>query len=477
MPTGSGKTGVVVAWALITQQPTAIITENLGLMAQYMEDFKGLGMVSLMGKRRYACDLRPDYTCEDGQQARCPHRGTVGCPLSAAECAAATSSLVVTNYDKWTASRKYGQGMEHFTQAAFDEGHEAPGKLASAMQVVLSAREINDVLGMDFPKMTEEMVDWKAWASMARAEAEASMLSYRQQIQTDPKPSHVKTYIHLRNLTKRLSTLATCRPEHWVVDEIKRPEGFQFDPVRVGRYAENSLLMRLPNILVVSATLRPKTLYMIGIGKDQQDFREFDSEFDQKRCPIYYIPTMRVDKNATDLSPLWIKLDQIAARRTDRKGIVHTISYARRDDIVSRSRFWQQMIINPQGEPSTETVQEFFDAPPGTILVSPSVGQGFDFAGKRAEWQFITKIPFPDSRSKIVRARQEDDKEWGPLQATNKLAQIAGRIMRFKEDQGETFICDEHLNWFLKRWGYLFPRSFNQFFKRVEVAPPPPPRL
>lgn len=475
MPTGSGKTGVVIAWALITGQPTCIVTENIGLMDQYLEDFSRVGLVSLMGKRRYDCHLKPEYTCEDGMQARCPHRGTVGCPLAAAEFAAASSYLVVTNYDKWTSARKFGQGMQHFTQVAFDEGHEAPGKLASAMQVILSAREIEEVLGIDFPVNRQEMVDWKTWAQMARAEAESEMLSYRNLIATDPKPTYVKTYVHLRNLTRRLSTLATCRPEHWVVDELER--GFQFDPVRVGRYAESTLLLNIPSVLVVSATLRPKTLYMIGVSKDNHVFQEFDSDFDPKRCPIYYVPTMRVDKNATDLSMLWVKLDQIAARRTDRKGIVHTISYARRDDIVNRSRFWQSMIVNTKGEPSTETVQDFFGAPPGTILVSPSVGQGFDFAGPKAEWQFVCKIPFPDSRSKIVRARQEDDKEWGPLQAVNKLAQIVGRIMRFKGDQGETFIGDMHLDWFLPRWSFLFPRSFNQFFKRVDVVPPPPPRL
>ena len=475
MPTGAGKSAVYVAYALITQQPTAILTESLGLMAQLMDDFQGVGMVSLMGKRRYPCDLKPDYTCEDGQTARCPTRGTVGCPLSAAEFAAATSSLVVTNYDKWTSSRKFGQGMNHFTQAVFDEGHLAPEALARAMQVILSAREIEDVLNLDFPTTKDEMVNWREWAVGARAEAEAYMLSLKAQIAADPKPTWIKTYSHVRNLTRRLATLATCRPEHWIVDSIEK--GFQFDPVRVGRYAESTLLLRVPSILVVSATLRPKTLFQIGIAKDLYDYQEFDSDFDPKRCPIYYVPTMRVDKNATDWSPLLIKLDQIAARRTDRKGLVQTISYANRDKVLDRSRFAPNMIVNQRGEAATETVELFYDSKPGTILVSPSIGTGYDFAGKRAEWQFVFKIPFPDSRSKIVRARQEDDKEYGPYMAVNKLTQIFGRIMRFKQDQGESFIGDMHLDWFLPRWRHLFPKSFHGFFKQVDIVPPPPPKL
>ena len=72
---------------------------------------------------------------------------------------------------------------------------------------------------------------------------------------------------------------------------------------------------------------------MIGIGKENFEFKEFDSDFDRKRCPIYYLPTMRVDKNNTDLRMLYMRLDQIAAKRRDRKGIIQTVSYQRQEDV------------------------------------------------------------------------------------------------------------------------------------------------
>lgn len=475
MPTGAGKSAVYVGYALITKQPTCFVTESRGLQDQLMGDFAPVGMVDIRGKRNYPCDLKPEYTCEDGHAARCPKKGSVRCPLSQAEMRASISPLVVTNYDKWTSARKFGQGMQHFTSVVFDEGHEAPAALARAMQVTLSGREINEVLGLDFPASKDEMVDWRVWASTARAEAEVRMLDAKARLGSDPKPSWVKLYVHLRNLTRRLATIATCQPQNWVVDELEK--GFQFDPVRVARYAESTLLLRVPNIIIVSATLRPKSLYMLGLGKVAFDFQEFGSDFNPNDCPIYYIPTMRVDKNHTDLSMLWVRLDQIAGRRTDRKGITHTISYARRDEILARSRFAQSMIINPKGEASTETVALFKQSGPGTILVSPSVGAGFDFPGRDCEWQFVCKIPFPDSRSKIVRARQEDDKEYGPLQAVNKLQQIFGRGARFKGDRCENFIGDTHLDWFLPRYSHLFAKSFHGFFRRTEVVPPPPARL
>jgi Rad3-related DNA helicase len=177
-----------------------------------------------------------------------------------------------------------------------------------------------------------------------------------------------------------------------------------------------------------------------------------------------------------DLSMLWIRLDQIAGARQDRNGLVHTISYARRDEIMSRSRFAGRMFINERGEPATAMVDEFKDHYPGAILVSPSVGQGFDFTGKSAEWQFICKVPFPPP-SKVMKARTDRDREYPYYLAMAKFVQMAGRIMRDKTDQGETFIADDHFSWFMPRYRHLAPGWFNAFVKQVSVLPQPPQRL
>jgi Rad3-related DNA helicase len=365
--------------------------------------------------------------------------------------------------------------MEHFEQVVFDEGHKTPEAIGQAMHIELHAHEIESVLGIPFlgGSAASEMTDWKQWAVLARAEAENRIVALRAKMRDSA--AAVKQLLHMRNLSKRLATLATARPEHWVCDEMS--DGYVFDPVRVGRYGESMLLLGIPSIVIVSATLRPKTMFMIGLGKDHFDYLEFDSDFDPHRCPIYYLPTMRVDHRASSLAPLWIKLDQIAARRTDRKGIVHTISFTRRNEILSVSRFAPAMLVNERGEASTQAIAAFKAAGPGTILVSPSVAEGFDFPGRDCEWQFVAKIPFPDGRAKIVKARQEDDKEWGAYQAFNKLVQIFGRGMRHREDRCESFICDTHLDWFLPKFGHLAPRTFHNFFRRIGSLPPPAPKL
>lgn len=476
MPTGSGKSAVYIAYALMTKRPTAFVTDSRALQDQLLVDFHSVGLVDLRGRRNYTCDFKDDYTCEDGYQAQCPYKGSVGCPSSRAEMQAATSPLVVTNYDKWTSAKKFGMGMSHFQQVIFDEGHEAPNALARAMQVTLGHREREKDILMDPPADTSSLDSWKVWASDAREIVEVDYKKAMDALKTasDPRPSLVRQVTHLRNLYRRLGILAVARPQDWVLEEVEK--GFQFDPVRPGRYAEGALMLRVPSVVVISATLRPKTLYLMGQGTDTFDFKEFDSDFDPKRCPIYWVPTMRVDSKAPSLSPVWNRLDQIMARRKDRKGIVHTVSYGRRDVIITASRFADHMLINERGEAATEIIELFRNAGPGTTLVSPSVGQGYDFPYADCEWQFMCKIPFPPP-SQILKARTADDSEYPYYLAIQKMVQVFGRGMRAHDDRCENFIPDDHVEWFIPRYGHLAPKSFKQFYQRADVLPQPPAKL
>ncbi|MBU6231691.1 hypothetical protein KGP36_03400 [Patescibacteria group bacterium] len=477
-PTGFGKSPAYVAYALLSKKPTCIVTNSRGLQDQLMRDYREIGMVDIRGKNNYPCGLRDDYSCQEGHSAKCPYKDSVQCPYTQAEFRARSSSLVVTNYPKWiTSSRLETSWTAHFEQVVFDEGHDAPDALANAMQIVLSDDDVEKVLQVDYPVGVDNFTCWKIWASRARDVAQSRLIESEIKLleMNAPKASWIKQYLHLKRLVKRLSILATARPNNWVVDEVDG--GFQFDPISPAQYAEGTLLLRMPKIVIVSATLRPKTMYMLGLGSGSFQFQEFDSDFDRKRCPIYWIPTMRVDVRATDLSQLWIRLDQIMSRRRDRKGIIHTISYARRDDILARSRYAANMLTNIRGELPTTVVEVFRKAGPGTVLVSPSVSTGYDFPGKDCEWQFICKIPFPDGRSKIIKARQEYDKEYGPYSAMQSMVQSFGRGMRSREDQCEGFVADDHLAWFLPRYGHLAPRSFHSHFRKVDVVPAPPAAL
>jgi Rad3-related DNA helicase len=464
-----------VGYALASKEPTLIITWTKGLMDQYMSMFSSIGMTELRGRDNYPCHMyegRDDYSCEDGYPARCPYRGTVGCPYSLAEIKMATSRLGVTNYAKWTSAGRLNPALGHFTQVVFDEGHHMPEAVANAMQVVLQARKIEEILGIDFPRGMdrEDLSHWKAWATEATGPVEQAMLQELDKVtgNPDPKLAWIRHYVYLRNLLRKLTTLRTLKPSAWIVEETDY--GFVFDVISPGRYGESSLLLGVNSVIAMSATLRPKTLHLSGI----QDFlfEEFPSDFDPRRSPVYYIPTVRVDARAKDLSELWVRMDQFMARWQNHKGIIDPVSFDRQKTILEQSRFRQFMIVNQRGSSITKAVERYRRAKPGAILVSPSIPEGFDFPDAECRWQIMAKIPF-EPLTKIVKARQDADREYRGHQALQHIIQFFGRGVRSKGDWRVGAIFDRHLDWFWAQHKHLAPEWFHSFFQASYTIPAP----
>lgn len=493
MPTGSGKSPVLVGYAIHTNEPTCIVTRDNGLLKQYMDDFGSIGLVSIMGRGQYQCALKDEWSCEEGHTARCPYEGSIQCPSSQAEMRCATSRLVVTNYSKWIAAKRFGTGMAHFTQVFFDEGHFAPDALASAMQQELNHKEIELTLEVPFPKYPDfnDIKVWKSWAITTQEIARAEMRKAAQEIKDKGydkvKAKVVKHHNHMRNLVRRLGIIATCNPVNWIVEHKQEQDLFAFDPIRPGRYGESMLLMNTPNVVIFSATLNIKTLKLIGVGgtnrrdipggevTDNYIYSEYDSDFNPEDCPIYYIPTQCVDAKHQDLSMLWMRLDQWLAKRTDRKGIIHTVSHARREDIMANSRFASKMIFNPKGEPAAKIVKDFKDAGPGTNLVTPSVSMGYDFPGDQCEHNFMIKIPF-EPPSKILKAREADDPQYRGYRAIQTMDQAFGRGNRFPGDPCENAIPDDNMKWFWPQYWFLASKWFRKRLRFTPVVPPPLPK-
>jgi Rad3-related DNA helicase len=113
------------------------------------------------------------------------------------------------------------------------------------------------------------------------------------------------------------------------------------------------------------------------------------------------------------------------------------------------------------------------------ILLSPSVVTGWDFPYRDCEYQILAKVPFPDTRSSIMKARIEATEHYREHLTATAIEQMAGRVMRADDDQGETFIVDGHMRWFIRRANELglFSESFNEAIQWVDEPPPPPAPL
>jgi Rad3-related DNA helicase len=173
----------------------------------------------------------------------------------------------------------------------------------------------------------------------------------------------------------------------------------------------------------------------------------------------------------------------IQARHLGQKGIIHTVSYKLRDQIMERSK-WRQLMVTHASADRIAQLEYFRTLPEGYILVSPSMTTGVDLPADQCRWQMLPKMPFPYLGDEMIRMRKDDDRRlmWkgrdvrvGDLfyawATATAITQAYGRAMRSAEDWGFTYLFDSNFGSFHAegRWGPLFPNWFREAVKYSDL--------
>ena len=235
------------------------------------------------------------------------------------------------------------------------------------------------------------------------------------------------------------------KSEYWVME---KGETTTFDPVWVSPYAP-LLFQKVEKVLLLSAILTPKHTDKLGI---KPKWLRASSPFPALNTPITHIKTVRIDHRTKDGEMLfWAdRIDDIIGGRLDRKGIVFTVSYRRAEFFKNNSRYADILYMHDSRNVA-EVVRRFKEAPPPAVLVSPAVTTGWDFPQDDCRYIVVGKVPYPDTRGALIKARKESDKEWPDFIAMETLVQECGRGSRSKEDQCEVLIVDDNWLWWWRR--------------------------
>jgi Rad3-related DNA helicase len=254
----------------------------------------------------------------------------------------------------------------------------------------------------------------------------------------------------------------------------------RFDPLSPARYAESALFRGVEKIVLVSATVRPKTAAMLGIGSTDMEFAEYSSTFPVERRPVIHVPSCRMTYHTEQNDELmreWLAvLDSVLSPRLalSRKGLIHAVSYRRAKFILDNSKYQASMLTHSTWN-RAQVIEQFRQASGPKVLVSPSVDTGYDFYGNSARFQVIAKLPFASVSDPVIRERKKRDPDHDLYQVAQTLIQMSGRACRSESDWAETFILDDSLQWALpkmKAKGYL-PKWWIDSFKSYDNAPVP----
>lgn len=505
-PVGMGKSLAAVMAAIVTGKRVAYLTESKGLQDQISADFAECGLFDMRGLQNYTCQAlaeggflekmwtkqwdRP--TCDIGpciSGLRCDLKNA-GCDYFDSHRSANGAKLVLTNYAYWIAIHKYGQGLGKFDMVILDEAHSAEGALSSALSVEFVPKDFRE-LGTEPIKITAALQDWRMWArvQLMKCQGKLEFFTAGARIGQTVDERGVLTLVNDTDLPdaselrfwKRLEgkcQMVSESNDDWIVEQDEASKNIRLAPAFIGKYVESALLRDIPRVVMMSGTVRPKTADLMDIAESEREFIEYPSTFPVERRPIYWLPTVRLNSKSPpeDLRTWVVRIDQILARRPHLKGIIHTRSYQRQQYLLAHSRFKNIMYANTQGN-MQKVVKDFRAADPPAVLVSPSVGTGFDFPYSACRFQIIGKMPFYDKRGAVMKAQIKLDPDYPNYLTSQDLIQLYGRPNRAPDDFSETWIVDDHFEWFVQQYsGYKFDEHTGKLLMNAGIRAGKPNR-
>jgi len=512
-PTGSGKSVTSVAAALLSGRRTVICTSTKGLQTQYVETLGEL-LHDVRGMANYTCPIAPqlglsertsvaEAPCQCGYP--CALRFNGGCEYFSRYRAAQSAPLVIANLQAWQFDALKGSDGLHIPQDIYDPDDEKDPRIPIDMLVADEASDCGEELSrfigvqisrreclqlhLDWPDQGLGMPDWRQWAGVNHLAVTRRLEEWQSRLRNGQGGGNgsgrgwSREFKLLRDMQRKLSRLSTVRAEDdWVMDE-QTTEGdgdmyaMRFAPLSPARYAEQALWRSVKKIVLMSATIRPKTCELLGIPPDEMVFAEYPSTFPRERRPIIVVPSVQLNYR-TELDDhtmiRWLhRIDAVIAKRLDRKGVIHSHSYKRAKFLKDNSEFGQYMMIHDAAS-RADIVEEFRRSTPPAILVSPSVGTGYDFKDNEARWIIVAKLPFASVSDKLVKARQQRDSEYSTFMAAQALIQMTGRATRAATDWSEVLLMDDSFdNWFYRRARKFMPAWWTESVEWAQGVPEP----
>jgi Rad3-related DNA helicase len=515
-PTGSGKSLMPYTICSLMGWRGLTLTVTKALEDQYEQDLGAVGLNDIRGANnsRYPCtaivrgevpglpakEVNADHCVHDmkvhGAQYRCPHMSG-NCNYFGALHKLQQGQHALTNYSKWLALGKQkhrklqmaedpadvDEGLGDFDALFMDEAHSAADEVGRALQIQLKTRDAERLTGLSLPD-SEEPLRWQEWAWEAFRITEHKLSGLRYEIEAGKETqSNFHSMREVRSLHLQLTEVLEMEGE-WVIEQrwtgtqYGKEKVVQFDPVWPTPYMERLLYRGVKKLVGLSGTITPKDVKYMGIDPKEFQFFEYPSSFPLINRPVWFMPKIRMHygNDAADLKIWAAAVDNILRERADRKVIIPSVSYRRAEQLLNLSKYSDRMMLHNNSD-TAEVVAAFKKSRrEDLVLVGPGFGTGHNFPFDTAEVCIIVKTPWPGMDSKVLKARQKQDKDYANWYAAREIQQYAGRIVRDRMDRGETFIIDSSAGGLLKRKD-LMAKYFRAAVKYTEGIPPAPPKL
>ena len=460
IPTGGGKSLVAWALALISGHRTLFLTPTKALQDQYERTLarqtETVHAADIRGQNAYVCNHTPAVQVDSGMchsGYACPQK-LGGCSYFDAFRGAKLSQLVVSNPAYYMAQERYGESLGDWDLLVIDEADMALQAVANALTVQIERRTLERLLGETLPPRESPVVAVVQWAKGLLPRAEKLRAQFVDELQTHgASPQMTRRKKELDTFCQGLAEIATLQGD-WVVQWGYAEGWMTLQPVWPSEYVERELFRGVQRVLVMSGTLTERDVELLTESVEGSvSYREFPGAVPITDRRVVHVKTSPMSFHKANYG-VWVsRIDQLIEKRLDRKAIVHTTSYDRRDRYLLGSKFRGSGILMTHGtEDLDAAITEFKRRDPPAVLVSPSIVRGVDLPGDDCRLVILGKVPWPDSRDPVARARKKRDPQWLNYEAMKAFQQAAGRAVRFLGDWCEcvapqTLVLKDNLSW------------------------------
>ncbi|WOT04069.1 ATP-dependent DNA helicase DinG [Shewanella youngdeokensis] len=259
---------------------------------------------------------------------------------------------------------------------------------------------------------------------------------------------------------------------------------FSASPIEVGFMLENLLWDKAAGVVLCSATLRALNnfdhfTHQVGLSiNDGSRYLALDSPFDFENNATLFLPKMDTEPTHDNYTDELAK-QIIALIEDEMASLVLFASYWQMEKVVDlvEGKIKAGLLVQgtiPRQEILKQHKQRCDDDKPSIIFGTGSFSEGLDLPGEYLTNLIITKLPFAVPTSPVEQAHSEYIKIKGGnpfLQltipdASRKLVQSCGRLLRKEQDYGRITILDRRL--VTKRYGKSLLDALPPFRRVIE---------
>ncbi len=215
----------------------------------------------------------------------------------------------------------------------------------------------------------------------------------------------------------------------------------------------------------------------LSIDPEQSAYIDLTSEFEPEKRPVFFMPQMKMNaawkkpENSMNRTRMVDKVLEILEMHKDDSGIIHTGNFAIARFLIDEIGYGAPQKIyhhNPESGDDRNSIIDAFQADPNpSILISPSCTQGLDLKDDLARFAIIVKVPFGFLGDQWIKRRMELSKEWYQRRAMIDIIQGAGRVVRSKDDWGNTYILDESFRYLFMNAQDSVPKWWKDAYRVV----------